>query len=155
KQLTFYDGASDAAWRKVHRFKETYRLGTYLYIIAERHESDYYKELLVTCTDTVGRLRYQRIVPRKVFFFKNRTRFRNLALPMLCDVKGQPGLVLLESPANYEKNSNEFSYHDLKKETNLWNANLVLYVLGSNGQLEKKLLYHNSDYDLVPLIYQS
>jgi antitoxin component YwqK of YwqJK toxin-antitoxin module len=64
-------------------------------------------------------------------------------------------VLVLESPLNFSNEPNAFNYHRFKKETNLWKANIVMYVLNEDGTLEKKIMYRNNNYDAVPMDYQS
>lgn len=154
EQLTFYDGPENASFSKEHHLVCTYINGHSVYALLERSEQGYYKELLLrSFDDKTGRERSQKIIPRKIFFFRGRTRFKQLAEPMLYTYNARISIVLLEHPLNFRVNPGNFNHRSMKKETNLSGANIVAYSLRSDGDFEKTLIYKNSAFDLVPLTY--
>lgn len=162
-QLTFYDGTNNkASWYKMHALPDNYKTGSYLYTLSERTEpepfskQDYYKELLFRKTDLRdGRIVTHKIIPRKIFFFRNRTRFKNIGNVMISMFKDSLKLLVLENPSNFKKDPNVFNNREFKKETNLWNSNIVSYSLRPDGRLEKKLVFKNGEFDMVPVNYSS
>lgn len=156
KQLTFYDSPQKEYYHKQHRLINSYPAGQSLYAVAERTEGYYYKELLLWKTDLAnGDVPFQKIIPRKIFFFKNRTRFKNIGKVMTAAFKDSLSVMVLESPGNFKKDADVYDYRAFRKETKLYNSNLVAYSLQKDGRLRKKLIYRNSDFDLVPLKYES
>jgi hypothetical protein len=155
--LTFYDGsdyknASEKEYRHLIKFQNK----TIDYQISERVEDYYYKELFVWKNDLEsGKIFCQKILPRKVYSFKGRTRFKNIGSAMPLIQNNKLMVLVLESPLNFSNEPNAFNYHRFKKETNLWKANIVMYVLNEDGTLEKKIMYRNNNYDAVPMDYQS
>lgn len=156
KQLTFYDGPTKQYYQKNYELKENYSGDQSLYTHFERSEENYYKELVLRKTDLrTGELMYQKVIPRKILFYRNQNRYRSIASVMPSLFGDTLRLVLLENPSNFRRDPNEFNYHDLRKETNLYGSNLVAYRVDSEGKLLKELVFHNDDFDLVPLKYQS
>ena len=156
EQLTFYDNPRNEFYLKEHRLFRNYEAGAYLYSVSERTEGYYYKELLFwKCDLNTGTVTEQKIIPRKIFFFKNRTRFKSIGNVMGTLFKDSLKIIVLENPSNFRKNPDVYDYRDFKKETRLWNSNIVAYCLKNDGHLEKKLLFRNGDFDLVPLRYEA
>ena len=156
-QLTFYDGTdSKYVGDKRYEFFGSFVAGNICYYVSERKDENYYKELLVCEMDiSSGDIISQTVIPRKILIFKGRTRLKNVAEAMPFFWDGNLSFSLLESPANAKRSATNFDFHRFKRENNLWNSNIVQYSLKKIGSPEKKLLYHNSDFDLVPLYYQN
>lgn len=157
ERLTFYDGTDykEASDKDYTFFKNFTNNETDLQLV-ERIEDYYYKELLLLQSDLqTGKVVHQTIIPRKVYSFKGRTRFKNVGWVMPFIYNDKLNIVVLESPANFKKEPKDFNYHRFKKETNLWRSNLVMYSIDSNGNSEKKLLYHNNNFDAVPMFYEA
>jgi hypothetical protein len=156
-RLTFYDGTDyKSAGEKEYKHLTKFQGENIDYQISERKEDYYYKELLVWKNDLeTGTIFHQKIIPRKVFSFKGRTRFKNIgtAMPFVYDKK--LAILVLESPLNFNSEPDNFEYHRFKKETNLWKANIVMYKIESDGSLKKKLVYRNTNFDAVPLSYEA
>jgi len=155
--LTFYDGTDfKEPGEKEFQHFANYKKVDFNYEILERVEDYYYKELLVWRNDfKTGKISKQKIIPRKVYSFKGRTRYKSVGIAMPFLYKQNLHVVVLESPLNINKNPNDFNYHRFKKETNLWKSHLILYKINDKGILEKKLIYHNSNFDAVPMSYQT
>ena len=153
--LTFYDGEDDKrAAGKEYPLIETVAAGELNFHVSERREERFRKELLVwQIQASTGHITAQYLVPRKMFSM-GFTHFNNEGGAMLASSGDQLNVVLLEAPANFKKSAAEFRYHRFKKVTNMYGANVVRYIIGQ-GSTEKKLLYRNGDFDLVPLIYRS
>jgi hypothetical protein len=157
ESLTFYDGSDykDASSKEYDHFRNFFANG-FDHQISERVEDYYYKELLVWKNETqTGKVLYQKIIPRKIYSFQGRTRFKHIAKAMPFMYQEKLHFMLLESPENFKKDANSFNFHLFKKETNLARSNLVLYKLNNDGGLEKKLIYHNAIFDAVPMPYQA
>jgi hypothetical protein len=156
EQLTFYDGPNEQFYNKGHELLSNYISGKYLYTLSERLEENYSKEILFRKTDLKnGKVVSQKIIPRKIFFFRNRTRFKNIAAAMQNAFGDSLKILLLENPSNFKKSPGNYNYKDFKKETNPWGSNIVAYSLRPDGTFEKTLVFKNSDFDLVPLNYES
>ncbi len=157
KSLTFYDGSDyNAASEKEYKHFKNFSRNNYEFQLSERVDEYYYKELISWKSDLEnGKISSQNIIPRKIYSFQGRTRFKSLAKAMPFIYNDQLNVVVLENAVNFKKDPNSFNFHQFKKETNLWRANLVMYIVNSEGKLEKKLVYHNSNYDAVPLNYQT
>ncbi|MBA2611660.1 MAG: hypothetical protein H0U95_06810 [Bacteroidetes bacterium] len=155
--LTFYDGTDyNSAGEKEYRHFINFQENNFNYRLSERVEDYYSKELLVWKNDLeTGMVSGQKIIPRKIYSFQGRTRFKNItkAMPYVYDNKLH--VIVLEATQNLKKDPNQFNFHRFKKEASLAKSNLVLYTLNTNGILEKKLIYHNANFDAVPMNYQS
>ncbi len=157
ESLTFFDGTDyKEATDKDYGFLKNFSNGKTDLQLVERVEDYYYKELLLLQSDLqTGKVTDQKIIPRKIYSFKGRTRFKNIGRVMPFMYKDKLNIVVLESPANFKKEPGDFNYHRFKKETNLWRSNLVMYSVNANGKVDKKLVYHNSNLDAVPLSYEA
>lgn len=155
QSLTFYDGEDDkSAASKEYNPVETIAAGAFHFQAAERREDKFRKELLVWQIEAAtGHIKEQYLVPRKIFSM-GFSRFNNEGGAMIAPFGNRLSIVVPESPSNFKKAVSEFRYHRFKKVTNIYGANMVMYTLGE-GYTEKKLLYRNSDFDLVPLIYRA
>ncbi|MBL7912662.1 MAG: hypothetical protein JNJ41_16490 [Bacteroidia bacterium] len=157
ESLTFYDGTDykEASSKEYDHFRNFF-VGGCDFQISERVEDYYYKELLVWKNSLqTGKIEYQKIIPRKIYSFQGRTRFKNIAKAMPFIYKDKLHFMILEAPDNFKKNANDFNFHRFKKETNLARSNLMMYKLNDDGRLEKKLIYHNAIFDAVPMPYQA
>lgn len=153
EQLTFYDGTDfKYAGNKEYSFFKQYFSKDASYQVAERKEENYYKELLVWKTDLAsGQTTQQVIIPRK--FVRDWARFRDVGGTVPVFSNNTLSFIILEAPSNFKKSAREYNYQKFKGVSNLWRANLVLYKINNLGELEKNLLYHNADFDMVPLEY--
>lgn len=157
ESLTFYDGSDykDASSKEYDHFRNFFVKG-FDQQVSERVEDYYYKELLVWKNDMqTGKLLYQKIIPRKIYSFQGRTRFKHIAKAMPFIYGDKLHFMILEAPENFKKDANSFNFHRFKKETNLARSNLVMYKLNDDGVLEKKLIYRNAIFDAVPMPYQA
>ncbi|MDO9000370.1 MAG: hypothetical protein Q7W45_11440 [Bacteroidota bacterium] len=155
--LTFYDGTDNSSpCEKEYKYYGKFEMANSCFLVSERVEEYYYKELVVWQIDfETGKILNQKIIPRKVYSFKGRTRFKNIGVTMPFIYNEKLNLAVLESPENVNLDPNNFSYHKFKKETNLWKSNIIMYQLSINGNLAKRVIYENANYDVVPLPYQS
>ncbi|MDP1803017.1 MAG: hypothetical protein Q8L81_16770 [Bacteroidota bacterium] len=157
ESLTFYDGTDykNASSKEYDHFRN-FNVNGFDHQVSERVEDYYFKELLVWKNETkTGKIAYQKIIPRKIYSFQGRTRFKHIAKAMPFMYGDKLHFILLEAPENFKKDANSFNFHRFKKETNLARSNLVMYKLNNDGSLEKKLIYHNAIFDAVPMPYQS
>ncbi|MDI1354022.1 MAG: hypothetical protein PSX36_03840 [bacterium] len=156
-QLTYYDGtdqasASDKDFTLYHR---VYR-GGYLYNFAERKDDTFYKEILFwKINTTTGAVADQAIIPRKIFFFGDRTRFKSIGEVAHIFCGAALYSLVLENRDNQQQKPGEYRFKSFAKQRQLDGGNLTLYSLEPNGTLQKKGNYTNADFDFVPLKYQS
>jgi len=157
ESLTFYDGTDykDAS-DKEYDYLTALKVNNKHLQLSERVDEYYSKELITWQSDLeTGEISMQKIIPRKIYSFQGRTRFKNItsAMPFIYDNKLH--VMLLETPLNFKKDANTYKYQQFKKETNLWRSSVVVYILGSDGNFEKKLVCRNANYDAVPMPYQA
>lgn len=157
KQLTFYDASdSKLASEKDYRFLEGRSDEQYYYTLSGRDEENYSKELLLWKTKKEdGTIESQKIIPRKIFYFDDRTRFKNIGQTGQTLCNGTYFSFLLEDSDNEKLPADAFDFHDFSRQKYLWGANLVAYELRPGGQFVKHLIYKNKTFDFVPLIYTS
>jgi hypothetical protein len=155
-QLTFYDNPRKEFYYKDYTPFRNYQAGSLLYSLYERTEGYYYKELLLFQSDLrSGEVLSQKVVPRKVFFFRNRTRFKGMGNVMASLRNDSLELIVLENPDNFRRDPETYDYPAFRKETRLFRAHVMVYSMGREGRLKKRLIYRNSEFDLVPLQYES
>jgi hypothetical protein len=156
EQLTFYDGSDfKSAADKKYFLLDKMNCNNSCYILSERREENFYKELILVKVDlSTGEILKQEIIPRKIFYYDDRTRFRSMGetIRILSDTNFYS--ILLESRANIQKEAADFRYHKFSKQ-GASGGNVVSYILRANGNLEKKIFYKNDGYDFIPLPYQS
>lgn len=157
KRLTFFDGGDyDQPGQKEYQLTAPVATDRQLWTVVERRDDNYYKELVTWTTDPADGLAiYPTIIPRKLFGFMGRRRFRYAADAITFSYKSRPCFVLAEAPANLSQKAAGFNYHKFRSENNLWRANIVMYRITENGVVEKKPLHRNEAYDLFPLPYKS
>jgi len=155
-QLTFYDGTDykDAGYKN-YTLKKSFLNGGRLFYITERKQENSYKELLVWNIDLESGKAIPRVVPRKIFYFDDRTRFRKLGECMPVFKNNLLNIYILEEPSNFKTPPEGFKYHDYRKQTSVWGGNVVNFTTGDNAAFTKKLIYANRNFDLIPLDYTS
>lgn len=157
KQLTFYDGTDyKNAADKDHALVQSITAEGYNYFIAGRSEENYYKELLLWKTNLrTGEVISQELIPRKIFYFDDRTRFKNIGVTAQQIYNANFYSFLLEDADNLPIHPHNFNFREFSRQKYLWGANLVAYILRPDGNFEKKLVHKNGGYDFVPLSYSS
>jgi len=157
KRLTFYDGTDyDGASDKDYTACEQKSNEDFIYDLSERKEESYYKELLLFQSDLkTGKMISQQIIPRKIFYFPDRTPFKNIGLTTQLLRNKNFYCFVLEDNSNVNKTAEDFNFHKFSTKTDLWGGNLISYCLKENGSLEKKIIYKSNGFDFVPLKYSS
>lgn len=157
KQLTFYDGgdyknAADKEFSVLNKL----RSDSLFYILSERKEQNYYKELLLLKMDLKsGSILNQEIIPRKVLYYQDRTRYRNVGEGIRSCCKQRYQILLPENARNFEKAPQDFRFDRYKRVSAVAGGKLAAYVLSANGNLEKSLVAIDEEYTVVPLKTQS
>lgn len=157
KQLTFYDGgdsrnAADKEFSILNRF----RSDSLFYILSERKEQNYYKELLLQKIDVnSGTILSQEIIPRKVLYYQDRTRYKNVGEGIRSYCKQKYQVLLPENARNFEKVPQDFRFDRYKRVGAVAEGKLAAYVLSSTGNLEKRIVAIDEEYTVVPLKTQS
>jgi hypothetical protein len=154
-QLQFYDGGdSNEAADKLYSSVESIVQGQYIYQVSERKDDNYYKELLLLKVNGAnGFVEFQGVVPRKIFFYPGRTRFRNLGLTNSAVCDNVFYTILLEHRANGKIPAKEYDYRKFNKQQYTNSANVVMYYLEGDS-IKKKVLMVNEDYEWIPLNYR-
>jgi hypothetical protein len=157
KQLTFFDGGDyDHPSKKEYYMEKSLATAKSQWLSVSRTEQDSYKEQVLWSTDRQsGQLQQSVIIPRKVYGFGKKTRFRHSSDFVKFFSGNNPCFVVAEAPSNFEKQTQPFNFKRYKAENNLWKANIVMYKLKEDGGFEKTLLHANESYDLIPLPYTS
>jgi len=157
EQLTFYDGAE-----KKEASEKDYKLcfssvqNNQAYQFCERKDENYFKEILFWKSNLEnGHVEVQKIIPRKIFFFDDRTRFKNLQQPIIIQTNNNTHVFLLEHKSNFKQNANAFNFHKFKKQKYVWAANIVEYSINNSGDMSKRITFKNSNFNVVPLKYTS
>jgi hypothetical protein len=156
EKLTFYDGSDfNSPADKDYNLVKEIAINEKLIILSERTDENYYKEMiLVQANQRTGIIEDQEIIPRKIFYFDDRTRFKNLGISSLVACGDTIHVIVIENKSNQKQAPSEFKYHDFTKARNVWGANVVDYTLLKN-ELKKTLIYKNANFDFIPLPYQS
>jgi hypothetical protein len=155
EKLTFYDGSDlDMAADKKYGLVNATRNGNYTYVLSARQEAGFYNEMVLCKTDaSTGAVVSQEVIPRKISS-KIESRFKRGWMPMQTICGNKFFVLVLESRQNFRKDPREFRFHKFDRLQSLSNANVVCYALKEGG-LEKKTIYRNGDFDLIPLRYSS
>lgn len=153
KQLTFFDGSDyDSAADKEYTTFQNYSRDNAYYVLSERKDNNYYKEILLTKTDLkTGNVLQQEIIPRKIFYHKDGSRFKYLAQTAQVFCGQTLYTLLMENRRNTGKEANDFRYHKFFKLNSMRGANLVSYRLTQQGGLSKTVMYVNHEYHYIPL----
>jgi hypothetical protein len=152
--LTFYDGEdSDSPADKNYRLYDKRVTGEASSQLYAREDEGFYKELILNVSGP-GKVP-PRLIPRKVQYFYDRSRYKNIekVAPVSCEGKVQ--YLLLEHRSNAGSNPSPFNYHSFRTLGSAENAVLVSYSMNSTGSVEKKVLYRNGDYVTFPVTYNS
>lgn len=154
-QLTFYDGSDfKIPAYKNYRSKLAVTDGKVLSVLTERKDENFYKELMLSkINNETGDLVSVNLVPRKIFYFDDRTRFRQMGNCMLTYKNNCINALMLEAPSNAQTNPDNFKYGDFSKQTGL-SGNVVTYRFNGSS-FKKELIHKNKDEDLIPLNYIS
>lgn len=154
KMLTYYDGSDESsAGTKAFKLLSSAESSNAATICEGRSEGNYHKEVLVWKAElTAGRVVTQFLVPRKLFFFPNRTYFRHLNELVLLNDSNKTHCFLLENRANKRQLPQDYQHKRFAKQTQLRHGALVHYQLEENG-IKKRLLFENGDFDFVPVRY--
>jgi len=155
KKLTYFDGTDfDIAADKQFSLTEFFSEDQYVHFFAERNEDGFYKEVLYWKLNLIdGRVERQALIPRKIYFFRNRSNFKSLGSAVFLKHHKAFIIFLLEHQTNHKVSPENFSFHKFKKQEHLKGGSLVAYTVNDNGGLSKKALFLNTDYDFVPLKY--
>lgn len=154
-KLTFYDASDyNSPADKDHTNAEKHTDGEYAYILAGREEENYYKELVFLKTSlTTGSIVSQQVLPRKLFYFNDRTRFKNIGVVATALLNNNFFAFLIEDEDNLRQKPAEFKFHQFARQKYLWGAYLAVYILRPDNSFEKKAIHHNTRIDFVPLKY--
>lgn len=157
EQLVFFDGGDYSHPSKKEYYMEKPAVNNRSpWLSVTRTEQDSYKEAVIWSLDwQSGRIHKPIIIPRKIYGFGKRTRFRHASDFVKFFSNNDPCFVVAEAPSNFEKQAQPFNFKRYKAENNLWKANIVLYKVKENGRVEKILLHANETYNLIPLPYHS
>jgi hypothetical protein len=157
EKLTYYDGTDyDDPADKEFKIYQSLVIGNDLYFFSERRDETYFKELLTWKADiSSGEITLQEIIPRKIFFFKDRTRYKSLGQPAHLECGNILYTFLLESNGNQKAEPADFQFQKFNKQGHFWGGNLTAYMLDPKGTLTKKIFYKNGEFDFVPLKYES
>lgn len=157
KQLTYYDGnelkdAFDKDFFNYYEFIE----GQSLFLIKERRSQTYFKEILCLRLNLqTGNLFYQKIVPRKIFFFAGRTKYKNINETAFLSNSESGYVLVLENKTNFPLNASDYVYRKFKKIKSLNSCNFVMYEIKNDGSIKKSLIYKNSAFRVIPLKYET
>ncbi|MGZ4041778.1 MAG: hypothetical protein ACXVO9_01165 [Bacteroidia bacterium] len=157
QQLTFYDGTDykDPAY-KHYGLRKSLIADNQLIYVSERKDENYYKELLSwRLNNETGELLKLEVIPRKIFYFNGRTRYKKMGECMMSFKNDTMNFYVLEDPDNIKKASASFNYHNFDQQENLWGANVIRYNSAMQGPTNKQNIYTNKNYDLIPLFYES
>jgi hypothetical protein len=151
-QLNYFDG-SDQASAAAKSFRALPNTTNKNSMWEERVEGNFYKEILMWDWDAFdGRLVHQYLLPRKVFFFPNRTNFRQLGSVAIVEDSAGTSCFVLENRFNQTQDPKQYNHRDFNKQTHLRHGSLVQYRL-ENGTIKKRILFENSEFDFIPMRY--
>ena len=151
--LTYYDGTDEKeAAAKEFRLKSTLVKANYRGFYTERHDENFSKEVFFYEVDlTTGRVNRQILLPRKIFNFDQRSRFRNLGEFTTGACGNLDYYLVMENKHNNMTNANDYKFRDFKKQRDLGGV-LAVYTLGT--KIFKDQHFENDqDFDFVPLVY--
>jgi hypothetical protein len=154
-RLTYFDGSEyDSPARKLFTGLDNYTKGNITYHQAERRNESFYKEILIWRTDDDrDRIEVQQLVPRKIFFFQDRSPFRTIGMVMQCLHGTSLSTFVLEHPGNGRIDAAAYLYRDFARQETPFGANLAAYTIGSDGALSKKIVFEGDDFSCIPLKY--
>ena len=156
EQLDFFDGgdtreAADKQYDPVWQQSS----GTSGFELSGRQEEDFSKEMIFRHTDlNTGRVIYQSVVPRKIFYFAGRTRFKSMGSSVTVNCKDTVYTFVLEHVSNDKILPKDFHYSKFEKQEYAKYATLACYYYSTGAEMKKKVILKNIDYDCIPLNYQ-
>ncbi len=157
KQFIFYDGSDDnTPASRDYKSVARYRSGNKLWMLAGREDENYSKELVVWNVD-IGdaAIGAPAILPRKLFFFTKRSRFKNIGGVQCLATSSALCCYLLENPQNSGIMPAKFDFHQFNMQRNAAGANFVEYRFGNDGNVSKRVVYTNRDFEVIPVLYES
>ena len=151
--LNYYDGTDNAsAGAKSFRALANLPLSNNNSLWEERVEGNYYKEVVMWDWNDQGKLQHQYLVPRRIFFFPNRTSFRQLGAVAVVPDGAATSCFVLENRYNQSQDPKAYRHTNFNKQTQLRHGSLVQYRL-ENGAIKKRTIFENAEFDYVPLKY--
>ena len=153
KQLYFYDGSDQAeVTEKFYRAYKHLETKKYSCFLNERCDENSFDEILLwRANNKDGNIEMQKIMPRKMFYFGERSRYKHLQ-EVGCLVKDDCLYALmLEHKYNIKASPENYQYKEIKRQKHLASANLMLYELNKDGLFNKRLIYKNGIYNAVPI----
>lgn len=153
-QLNYFDGTdlADAGSKVFWRLSENYNKRT-LAVGEGRREGYYHKEILFwqySCA--AERVTSQHLIPRKLFYFPNRTAYRQQAEIAQIKTDRAFTFLLLENRNNRALQPEDYNYKRFEKQSQLRAGVLVQYSIVDN-QIKKRIVYENAEFDFIPLRY--
>jgi hypothetical protein len=154
KQLNYFDGSdiADAGAKVFWGLRQKFKNRT-LGVMEGRREGYYYKEILFwqySCT--LERIVVEQLIPRKLFYFPNRTAYRQQAEIALVEAANGSNFFLLEHRNNGLLQPADYNYKRFEKQSQLRTGILVQYTINAN-QIKKRIVFENAEFDFIPLRY--
>lgn len=152
KRLKYFDGTdSDRPSDKDFTLLKEWHTGTRYLHLTERKEGGIYKELLLWEYDEqTNRLVNCGLIPRRMLSSETWSKFPDIGEALLTGPGEDPSVYLAEAPENNRLDPNTAQYYDLVKQSTIRGCNLVQYRITANKRLEKKVLYRNTGFDMIP-----
>ena len=154
KKLEYYDGSDNAkAGAKSFEGLNSFWQGSTFNVLEGRREQNYFKELLYWNFDTTGSVKVnQYLIPRKIFFFPNRTVYHKQAEVATVSEKNVYHLFVLEHRGNKTQRPQEYKHRSFIKQSQLRTGVLTQYKVTGAG-ISKRTVFENNDFDWVPMVY--
>ena len=154
KQLNYFDGSdiADAGAKVFWGLSETVA-NRMLSVSEGRREGFYYKEILFrrySCAQE--RVVSQHLIPRKLFYFPNRSAYRQQAELAVVEASQGMHFFLLEHRNNSLAQPADYTYKRFEKQSQLRSGSLVQYTINEN-QIKKRVVFENAEFDFIPVRY--
>lgn len=153
EKLRYYDGGDENAFAaKEFLAINNQQLDDESEMMEGRIEGNYYKEILYWRYRSGSHTIQQLLLPRRVFYFQQRTAYKQQGYVAIIGPPDKRRIILLEHRNNKQIQPEQYFYKRFEKQTALRTGMLVAYCVRPEG-LEKQIIYENAEYDAVPLRY--
>lgn len=152
KKLTFYDGTdyNDPGY-KHFVITDNFIDDGYLICVLERKDPNYYKDILAVKLDIrTGKILWQHVLPRKIFYFASRTLYKNLGCYSASYSRKTLNIFFLDHPKNVKRNLATTNYANSKGLLDP-EGSAISKIKITDDAITKDLFYFNQDFSMLPL----
>lgn len=156
QQLSFYEDSEVAeATEKQYKPYKILVGDEFIFQLNDRSETNTYNEILLWKSNLLnGQVEHQKIIPRKLFYLRNQTRYHYLQELSIMQKDGNFYALMIENRGNVKLNPEKFNTAEIKKQRHVWAANLMLYHMTVAGELTKRIIHKNGSINAIPINFE-